>query len=102
MVVARCLIARSAVSLQRARSIKGMFALMISRFQRRLHVVGDTDGATPPALVEEFANSIPGADFELVVGSGHLPCVERTDRFIEIVRELAHKVQGESQCMTEC
>lgn len=41
-----------------------------------LVIAGDRDGATPPDLVRELADLIPGARFELMRGVGHLPCVE--------------------------
>ncbi len=40
-------------------------------------IAGDKDGATPPDLVRELADLIPGAKFELMRGVGHLPCAER-------------------------
>jgi len=40
-------------------------------------VVGEEDGSTPPELVLEMANMIPGADFKLIKGAGHIPCVEQ-------------------------
>lgn len=42
-----------------------------------LAVVGAEDGATPPALVEATARSIPGARFSVIDGAGHLPCIEQ-------------------------
>ena len=42
-----------------------------------LCVVGDEDGSTPPELVLNMANMIPGADFKLIKGAGHIPCVEQ-------------------------
>ncbi len=42
-----------------------------------LAVVGDQDGATPPALVEATARMIPGARFSVIDGAGHLPCIEQ-------------------------
>jgi 3-oxoadipate enol-lactonase len=42
-----------------------------------LCMVGDQDGATPPALVAEFAGIIPNARLVTVAGAGHLPCDER-------------------------
>ena len=42
-----------------------------------LCLVGAEDGATPPALVRELANLIPGARYEVIEGAGHLPCIER-------------------------
>ena len=44
-----------------------------------LCVVGDEDGSTPVALVRELSTLIPGASFEVVVGAGHLPCIEKPD-----------------------
>jgi 3-oxoadipate enol-lactonase len=41
-----------------------------------LIIAGDQDGATPPDLVRELAELIPGSKFELMRGAGHLPCVE--------------------------
>ena len=42
-----------------------------------LCLVGEEDGATPPALVRELAGLIEGAGFVTVPEAGHLPCVER-------------------------
>jgi 3-oxoadipate enol-lactonase len=44
-----------------------------------LAMAGDEDGATPPDLVRETAALIPGARFEVIRGSGHLPCIEKPD-----------------------
>jgi len=56
---------------------------------------GEADGATPPELVEEFARSIPGAEYVLIRGAGHLPCVERPIRVVEIIRGLAQRIWGD-------
>ena len=42
-----------------------------------LGIAGDTDGATPPDLVRETVDLIPGSQFRLIRGGGHLPCVDR-------------------------
>jgi 3-oxoadipate enol-lactonase len=42
-----------------------------------LCLVGEADGATPPALVRELAGLIPGARFATIAEAGHLPCVEQ-------------------------
>lgn len=42
-----------------------------------LCVCGDEDGATPPELVQELAAMIPGASYQEVARSGHLPCIEQ-------------------------
>jgi 3-oxoadipate enol-lactonase len=44
-----------------------------------LCLVGEEDGATPPALVGELAGLIEGAGFRAVPEAGHLPCVERPE-----------------------
>lgn len=41
-----------------------------------LAIGGSEDGSTPPDLVRETAESIPGARFELIRGAGHIPPVE--------------------------
>jgi 3-oxoadipate enol-lactonase len=42
-----------------------------------LVIAGDRDGATPPDMVRDLADLIPGARFELMRGVGHLPCAEK-------------------------
>lgn len=42
-----------------------------------LVLAGAEDGSTPPDLVRETAETIPGAAFALVRGAGHIPCVEQ-------------------------
>ena len=42
-----------------------------------LCVAGDQDGSTPADVVRNTAGLIPGARFELIEGSGHIPCVEK-------------------------
>ena len=51
-----------------------------------LAVAGSGDGSTPPDLVRETADLIPGARFELIRGAGHLPMVERPDAFAGLLR----------------
>jgi 3-oxoadipate enol-lactonase len=59
-----------------------------------LVIAGDRDGATPPDLVRELADLIPGARFELMRGVGHLPCVERPDDYaallVQFLGEIGH------------
>ncbi len=42
-----------------------------------LAIAGSEDGSTPPDLVRETALLIKGAQFELIRGTGHIPCVEK-------------------------
>ncbi|MBY6199868.1 3-oxoadipate enol-lactonase [Maritalea mobilis] len=46
-----------------------------------LVIAGDQDGSTPPDLVREMADLIPGARYELMRGAGHLPCVEDPETY---------------------
>ncbi|WP_323041307.1 3-oxoadipate enol-lactonase [Gemmobacter sp.] len=41
-----------------------------------LVIAGEADGASPPGVVEATARLIPGADYRLIPGAGHLPPVE--------------------------
>lgn len=50
-----------------------------------LGIAGDQDGATPPDLVRETVDLIPGSRFHLIRGAGHLPCVENPAEFAEIL-----------------
>ncbi len=43
-----------------------------------LCMVGDMDGSTPPAVVAELADLVPGARLVTIPGAGHIPCVEQT------------------------
>lgn len=44
-----------------------------------LCLVGAEDGSTPPALMRETADLIPGAGYAVIEGAGHLPCVEQPE-----------------------
>ena len=46
-----------------------------------LGIAGSEDGATPPDLVRETVNLIPGSKFHLIRRVGHLPCVEDPANF---------------------
>ncbi|MBF9061320.1 3-oxoadipate enol-lactonase [Rhodobacterales bacterium HKCCSP123] len=50
-----------------------------------LVIGGSEDGSTPPDLVRELADLIPGARFELIRGAGHLPCVERPGDYAALI-----------------
>ena len=41
-----------------------------------LAIAGSEDGSTPPDLVRETVDLIPGSQFVLMRRVGHLPCVE--------------------------
>lgn len=42
-----------------------------------LGISGNEDGSTPPDLVRETVDLIKGSRFEIIRGTGHLPCVEK-------------------------
>jgi 3-oxoadipate enol-lactonase len=50
-----------------------------------LCVVGEEDGATPPELMRETADLIPGAGYEVIAGAGHLPCIEQPQALAELI-----------------
>lgn len=50
-----------------------------------LVIAGSEDGSTPPDLVRELADLIPGATFSLIRGAGHLPPVDRPDEFAALL-----------------
>jgi 3-oxoadipate enol-lactonase len=57
-----------------------------------LVLCGAEDIATPPELGRQLASLIAGAEFSLVEGSGHLPCIEKplpmTERMLKFFREV--------------
>lgn len=50
-----------------------------------LLIWGKSDGVVPPVYADEFAARIPGARVELLENAGHLPHLERMDRFAPLV-----------------
>ena len=59
-----------------------------------LGIAGSEDGATPPDLVRETTELVPGSKFHLMRGAGHLPCVENPAEYAEVLtrflREVGH------------
>jgi 3-oxoadipate enol-lactonase len=56
-----------------------------------LLIAGDRDGSTPPDLIRETAGLIPGSQFHLIRGAGHLPFIEKPT---EYARALTTFLQG--------
>ena len=50
-----------------------------------LGIAGDQDGATPPDVVKETIDLIPGSRYHLIRGAGHLPCVEKPEEFAQVL-----------------
>lgn len=50
-----------------------------------LAIAGSDDGASPAEVVRATADLIPGADFHVIPGAGHLPCVENPAAYAAIL-----------------
>ncbi|MEZ5799151.1 MAG: 3-oxoadipate enol-lactonase [Paracoccaceae bacterium] len=50
-----------------------------------LALAGANDGSTPPDLVRETAELIPGAEFRLIRGAGHLPMAEKPAEYAALL-----------------
>lgn len=59
-----------------------------------LGIAGTLDGSTPPDLVRETIDLVPGSRFEMIRGAGHLPCVEKPAEYAGLLagflREIGH------------
>ncbi len=52
-----------------------------------LGIAGAEDGATPPDLVRETIDLIPGSQFALIRKAGHLPCVEAPEEYARLLTD---------------
>jgi len=57
-----------------------------------LGIAGSNDGATPPDLVRETIDLIPGSEFHLMRQAGHLPCVEKPEEYAKMLTGFLHKI----------
>lgn len=57
-----------------------------------LGIAGSEDGATPPDLVRETIELIPGSEFKLMRRTGHLPCVEHPALYAQHITEFLKKI----------
>lgn len=59
-----------------------------------LGIAGSEDGSTPPDLVRETVDLIHGSKFEVIRQAGHLPCVEKPEKYAAIltrfIRDTGH------------
>jgi len=59
-----------------------------------LVIAGDRDGSTPPDMVRDLASLIPGAQYALMHGVGHLPCAEDPAAYADLLtgflRDIGH------------
>jgi 3-oxoadipate enol-lactonase len=51
-----------------------------------LYVVGECDGVLPEAMAR-FAQTSPRASFVTIAGAGHLPMVEQSEAFVDVIRD---------------
>ena len=57
-----------------------------------LGIAGSEDGSTPPDLVRETTDLIPGSKFHLIRKAGHLPCVEQPEEYARILSDFLRDV----------
>ena len=57
-----------------------------------LGIAGSEDGSTPPDLVRETVDLVPGSKFELIRRAGHLPCVEQPEEYARILTQFMRDV----------
>ena len=53
-------------------------------------IAGNHDSSTPPDLVRETLDLIPGSSFHIIRGAGHLPCVEQPEEFARLLNTFLH------------
>jgi len=52
-----------------------------------LCIVGSEDKSTPPEEVKNLADLIKGASYEVIQGSGHIPCVDNPEALTKLIIE---------------
>ena len=52
-----------------------------------LGIAGSEDGSTPPDLVRETVDLIPGSQFALIRRAGHIPCVEKPEEYAGLLTQ---------------
>lgn len=57
-----------------------------------LGIAGSEDGSTPPDLVRETVDLIPGSQFELIRKAGHLPCVEQPETYAALLTDFMTRI----------
>ena len=57
-----------------------------------LVTAGSEDGSTPPDLVRELAELIPGAEFRLLRGSGHIPAADQPETFAALLTDFLKRI----------
>lgn len=57
-----------------------------------LGIAGSEDGGTPPDLVRETTDLVPGSQFHLIKRAGHLPCVEKPEEYAAVLSDFLRAV----------
>jgi 3-oxoadipate enol-lactonase len=57
-----------------------------------LGIAGSEDGSTPPDLVRETVDLIPGSKFHVIRKTGHLPCVENPVEYAQVLTDFLKSV----------
>ncbi|WP_299402933.1 3-oxoadipate enol-lactonase [uncultured Roseobacter sp.] len=57
-----------------------------------LGIAGAEDGSTPPDLVRETIDLIPGSQFHVIRKAGHLPCVEQAEEYAAVLTRFLKEV----------
>ena len=57
-----------------------------------LCLAGANDGSTPPDMVRELADLIPGAEFRLIRGAGHLPMLDQPQAMAQAVTDFLRRI----------
>lgn len=57
-----------------------------------LGIAGSEDGSTPPDLVKETVDLVPGSQFHLIRKAGHLPCVEAPGEYARVLTQFLRDV----------
>lgn len=57
-----------------------------------LAIAGSDDGSTPPDMLRELADLIPGAQFHLIRRAGHIPCVEQPEAYARVLTDFLKSI----------
>lgn len=59
-----------------------------------LLLVGSNDGSTPPDLVRSTHELVPGSEFVVLEGPGHIPCVEAPEETAHLIRSFLSRASA--------